>query len=199
VVSCVVFGSTLNRCLSRGSPADTERAPEVRGARLDAAPGPEPPRESRRLPPLVEKRAEEQAPQEGFLPLTFDDLANYAYRMPPAGAAGRPTNQIPKRILDLDGKKVGIRGFMIPIKVAGEDVREFVLVRNQFVCCFGVVPLMNEWLHIKMVEGHPCPYAVDIPITVFGTLRVGEVWEQGAVMSLYRMDGLQVLEPPMFR
>jgi hypothetical protein len=196
VVTCVVFGSTLNRCLTRGAPAGTAPEPVVQGARLDAEPAPEPPRESRKLPRLVEKPA---PPQEGFHPLTFDDLASYAYKLPPVGAEPKPTNQIPQAILDLDGRRIAIRGFMIPIKVAGEDVREFVLVRNQFVCCFGVVPLMNEWLHIKMVEGHPCPYAVDIPITVFGVLRVGEVWEQGAVMSLYRMEGLQVLEPPMFR
>ena len=50
----------------------------------------------------------------------------------------------------------------------GEDVVEFVLVRNQGACCFGVVPRMNEWIHVTMAPETTAPYAVDIPITVFG-------------------------------
>ena len=114
------------------------------------------------------------------------------------GKPPRP-DPTPKAHKDLNGKKFAVRGFMIPFKVDGEDVTEFLLVRNQFACCFGVVPKMNEWIHVKMAKGKVAPYAVDIPITVYGKLDCGELIEKGVVMSLYRMEATEVTEPPVFR
>ena len=114
---------------------------------------------------------------------------------------GNPPREdpIPARIKKMTGKKYAIRGFMIPFKVDGEEVTEFLLVRNQFACCFGVVPKMNEWLHVKMEQGKKAPYAVDVPITVYGKLEASELIEKGVVMSLYRMEASEVEEPPIFR
>ena len=88
---------------------------------------------------------------------------------------------------------------MIPLKNEGEDVVEFVLVRNQNACCFGIVPAMNEWIHIKMEKEQVAPYAIDIPITVFGKLEVGESYENDLLMSIYRMQGKRVVEPVVLR
>ena len=119
-------------------------------------------------------------------------------RADPSAKPPRP-DPIPEKIRKLSGKDVAIRGFMIPYKVDGEDVIEFLLVRNQYACCFGVVPKMNEWLHIKMAPGKKAPYAVDIPITVYGKFDAKELIEKGVVMSLYRMEATEVEEPPVFR
>jgi hypothetical protein len=58
---------------------------------------------------------------------------------------------------------------------------------------------MNEWIHVKMAEGKKAPYAVDIPITIYGTFDAAELIEKGIVMSLYRLECTEVEEPPSFR
>jgi hypothetical protein len=129
--------------------------------------------------------------------VTFDFLADYTYEYPEPGA--EPKEQIPEKIRAFQGKQVAVKGFMIPVRTEGDQVKEFILVRNQMACCYGAVPRMNEWLHVKMAKDRTAPYAVDIPITVFGTLDVGEVYEDGIVMSLYRMESTDVIEPPILR
>ena len=90
----------------------------------------------------------------------------------------------------------------------GSVVTEFILLRNQGLCCFGTVPRMNEWVHVVMEEGKSAPYAMDQPITVFGTLAIGEVYEfetgkdgveRGILMSVNRMAGTVVVVPPVYR
>ncbi|MHC4222871.1 MAG: DUF3299 domain-containing protein [Planctomycetota bacterium] len=209
VVTCVIFGSTVNRCLTCGIPADRGSAEEPKvgggffGAETPAPAEPaqdaiEPfekpgPRESRTLKKLLP--AEEGA----YVSVTFDRLASWIYTYPEPEAKEGRDGLFPVSIQKLDGRGVAIKGFMIPITVDGEDVTEFLLVRSRMFCCFGVMPKMNEWLHIKMAKGKKSPYAVDIPITVFGKMAVGEIIENGVVMSLYRMEGEEVSEPVIFR
>ncbi len=133
------------------------------------------------------------------LSLTFDKLASYDYKFPDIGAKEEDTKQIPGSVQKLEGRTISIRGFMIPMANDGENVLEFVLVRNQSFCCFGVYPKMNEWIHVKMAPGKTAPFALDVPITIHGELHVGEEWENGVVMSLYRLDCTTVDEPPVYR
>jgi hypothetical protein len=211
VVTCVVFGSTVNRCLTCGTPADRGSVEEPRvggsffGAETPAPVEPEPPqdaiepfesaepRESRTLKRLM------PASEGAYVSVTFDRLASWVYIYPEPEAKEGRDDIFPVSIQKLDGRGVAIKGFMIPITVDGEDVTEFLLVRSRMFCCFGVMPKMNEWLHIKMAKGKKSPYAVDIPITVFGKMAVGEIIENGIVMSLYRMEGEEVSEPVIFR
>lgn len=51
---------------------------------------------------------------------------------------------IPADIKCLDGKKVVIRGFMLPLKVENEKATEFLIMRNQGACCFGTMPKMPQ-------------------------------------------------------
>ena len=213
VVTCVVFGSTINRCLtcfSAPPPETVAEAALVRGERLDAAVEPrvvadEPVIEIGETPAatVAESAAKAEPAVEPqsllvHLDLTFDDLASYRYEYPEDGRKPKK-DQIPKKILKLAGAKIAIKGFMIPLKNEGEDVVEFVLVRNQNACCFGIVPAMNEWIHIKMEKEQVAPYAIDIPITVFGKLEVGESYENDLLMSIYRMQGKRVVEPVVLR
>jgi len=142
---------------------------------------------------------QDEAAASGKLSITFDKLASYDYKFPDVGAEAKDTKQIPPSVQKLGGREISIRGFMIPMANDGEDVLEFVLVRNQFACCYGIMPKMNEWVHVKMAPGKTAPFALDIPITVHGTLDVGEVWENGVVMSLYRLECDRVDEPPVYR
>ena len=226
VVTCVVIGSTINKCLTCFSPppqGDAAATALVRGERLDAPVEPvatadepaieigaampamigecgEPARPAAETVATAPEPAPDIEPQSMFvhLDLTFDDLASFGYEYPEDGRAAKK-DQIPAKILKLDGRRIAIRGFMIPLKNDGEDVVEFVLVRNQNACCFGIVPAMNEWIHIKMDPEKVAPYSIDIPITVFGKLEVGETYENELLMSIYRMQGNQVVEPVVLR
>jgi hypothetical protein len=221
VLACALAGATINQCLVCAPDGTTNlptvSAAELRGAPIDGGPAdpdpaPEPvtttsalpaPAEAQPLPKLGEPAA--VAEQESGEPalyklITFDELASWTYEFPEIGSDKPRVDPVPERHRKMSGTRVAIQGFMIPIKLAGDDeVVEFLLVRNQFACCFGIVPKMNEWLHIKMAPGKVSKYLVDIPITVRGVFDASELLENGVVMSLYRMEADEVEEPALFR
>lgn len=123
-----------------------------------------------------------------LLMVGFDRLAGFEYVEAEPGSADRSTDQIPREIRALDGREVGVRGFMLPIRMDGGLVREFLLMRDQSMCCFGVIPRINEWVAVTM-SGRGVRAMMDQPVTVFGTLRVGEVYEHGVLGGIYRMEG----------
>jgi len=205
LVSCVLVGTAVQRCLFCAAPPGEDAAPppaEVRGAPIDApaVPAPAPadltPVPMRKGPPEPERPAGLEDHQD----LGFDKLAGFLYEFELAAREDeKKKDQIPQSVHDLDGRKIAIKGFMIPLKSDGTAVEEFVLVRNQGACCFGIVPRMNEWVHVRMASGKSAPYAVDIPLTVFGTLEVGETYQNKLLMSVYRLEATHVIEPPLYR
>jgi hypothetical protein len=135
-----------------------------------------------------------QVNEDGVILVEFERLAGFEYETNPAGAAGNDaaaTNQIPEVIRELDGREVGVRGFMLPMKVEGGMVKEFLLMRDQSMCCFGVMPRVNEWVAVTMA-GRGVRAMMDQPVVVFGTLRVGEVYEHEVLAGIYRMEGEQL-------
>jgi len=126
---------------------------------------------------------------------SFGFLASYPYKVVPdsklEGKTDLPAEfqgQVPNAVKDLDGKQVAVQGFMIPLEVRDGGVRSFVLVRSQLQCCFGAIPEMNEWIHVKVTGKEKLPVLRDDAITVYGKLGAGELIEKGALISLYRMD-----------
>ncbi len=134
-------------------------------------------------------------PFPGYPRVGFERLASYKYETPgydPQPAAGAGKDQIPAEIRALNGTKATVVGFMLPTKLDGPLVKEFLLVRDPMMCCYGVVPQMNEWVVVKMAT--PVPYLPDIPRAVCGTLKVGEMYDNGYLSGLYFMDGLKMGE-----
>jgi len=137
-----------------------------------------------------------------FYKVSFGALGSYEYKIPdpdelreaedPAKVIG---DQIPEPLKKLDEQEVVIVGFMVPIEVTREgEVKSFALTQNQSFCCFGVPPGMNEWLMVKMEEGHTAEFTLDLPVAAFGKLQVGEEVEDGYVMSVYRMGATEVID-----
>lgn len=206
IVTCVIFGSAMNKCLCgrsvtaeaapiavrEGTPFVGVKGPGEEGGMITIEPRPRDP-----LPePAVEPKP---AGLEDHEDLTFDKLASYKYEIHERVEGVPPVEQIPASVRELGGRKIAIKGFMLPYRNDGENVTEFILLRNQGLCCFGTVPRMNEWIHVKMAPGKGAPYSIDIPITVFGTLAVGEEYEKNVLMSLYRMEATAVIVPPVYR
>ncbi len=140
---------------------------------------------------LTEPTADWATDEDGLILVEFDRLAGFEYEVDEDAAPSEATKlagQIPRAIQELDGREVGVRGFMLPIKMEGGLVREFLLMRDQSMCCFGVIPKINEWVAVTM-SGRGVRAMMDQPVTVFGTLRVGEVYEHGVLGGIYRMEG----------
>jgi hypothetical protein len=94
---------------------------------------------------------------------------------------------IPAWIRKLDGAKVSVAGFMVPFDVQENGVTSFILVKNIMICCYGLVPKVNENIMCEVAKGQKEKFYINIPIKVFGTLSVGEVKDDGYVLSLYRL------------
>lgn len=99
----------------------------------------------------------------------------------------RPPTKIPENVRAFDGVRVEITGFMNPIEFDGDGVKSFALTAIPGGCCYGAIPRLNEWVVVSMPGEERAEYAYYDPVTIFGVLAVGELYEDDTVLSLYRM------------
>ena len=137
-----------------------------------------------------------------YLTVGFDKLAGFEYEMPDETVAstnavpGEPVTreQIPADIKSLNAKRVALKGFMLPLKVEGGLITELLVMRDQSMCCFGTVPKINEWVSVKMV-GKGVKPIMDQAVTIYGALKVGEMYESGYLVGIYALDGERMSGP----
>ncbi len=43
-----------------------------------------------------------------------------------------------------------LKGFMLPMKVNGSLTTDFLLLKNQGLCCYGLPPKITEWVNVRM-------------------------------------------------
>ena len=145
---------------------------------------------------------------DGFREVTFEHLNDFRYQ-PPGGSRidystpalppelGRPFEErVPERVRELDGQKVAILGFVMPLDGTLHAMTEFALVRNMMICCYGVVPQLTEWILVEAKPEQKIRYHMNIPVLLRGVLEIEEVVEQGFVVSLLEMEAhdLKVLD-----
>jgi hypothetical protein len=139
----------------------------------------------------------------GYQRLGFDSLSAFPFEVTREMAEG--TNNlaatpaaarasIPAAVKALDDRLVAIRGFLLPVKMNNGLAFEFLLLRNQNMCCYGSVPKINEWITVQ-AQGEGVKPIMDQPITVMGRLHVGEIREQGYLVGLYQLDAGQLINP----
>jgi hypothetical protein len=132
------------------------------------------------LPGVPAHGAEEKAVTVGF-----DKLASFEFTPPESEAKAREAEaQIPERIRAFHDRKVAVTGYMLPVKMDAGLVTEFLLVKDPMMCCYGVMPRVNEWVVVKMAT-KGVPPLMDVPITFEGTLSVGQIYEDGYLTGLY--------------
>lgn len=112
---------------------------------------------------------------------------------PPPSAEAKPKDQIPDYVRVLDQKKIAITGFMLPTKFKNGKVTEFLLMKDQSGCCFGAMPRINEWIIVKMTQGG-IPPLMDVPLTLVGNFKVGEIFEEGYLSGIYQLDGERMMD-----
>jgi len=139
----------------------------------------------------------------GYRNITFSVLAGFDFELTQdmAGASARPAEtaalaaaQIPPGVRSLDGGKVVIEGFLLPVKMKKGLAVEFLLMRNQSMCCYGVAPKINEWITVQ-AGGDGVKPVMDQPIAVAGVLHVGPVLENGNLAGIYRLDADKISAP----
>jgi len=139
------------------------------------------------------------AVENGYLKLGFDQLASYAFTPPPFDPSADPKatppsgeEQIPASVKAWNGKKAVVTGFMVPVKMEKGLVTELLLMRNTMACCYGSVPNMNEWVVIKMKNG--IQPLMDVPVAIYGSIKVGAMFENGYMTGLYEVTGEKMAE-----
>jgi hypothetical protein len=166
---------------------------------------------------IPEGPSELERDTDGFWHADFNTLASFEL-VPPSVPIGRPlhpgnqardvflpqppkyvvteeddlTGRVPKKVQALDGQKVRITGFMLPMHLKDGLVTDFLLIRSQLTCCFGVPPAPNEWVVVSMV-GSGVQQQMDTPIQAFGKLHVGAMFENHAFSGLYRLECEKVI------
>jgi hypothetical protein len=120
--------------------------------------------------------------------VSWKELACFKYEpsVDPKGKLSPKKIELPNQIACLQGQRLHLQGYMMPVDVEGRQVRSFVLVRDQQLCCYGKMPAMNEWVFVSL-DSSGVEMNMDRPVDVKGTFEVGEDIEEGVVVSLYRM------------
>jgi hypothetical protein len=138
------------------------------------------------------------APASDYALVGFDKLAAYGFVVDDtpftnAAASDKANDQIPAFIKSFNDKKISVKGFMLPLKVANGSVSEFLIMKDQSLCCYGTTPKINEWISVK-TTGPGVKPVMDTPVSICGTLHVGAQRENGYLVGIYQMDGDKLVE-----
>jgi hypothetical protein len=123
----------------------------------------------------------------------FSKLAGYEYVVPDFPATNQvpgadvADKQIPSDVKALNRKKVTITGYLMPLKEVEGKSTEFLIMRTQSSCCFGIAPSITELITVK-AAGDGVPPIMDDLVEIQGTLKVGTVREDGYIVGVYQMD-----------
>ena len=97
--------------------------------------------------------------------------------------------QIPDKVKEIDKKKVAITGFMLPIDVDKGKVKRFLLLKSTLSCCFGIAPRINEVIYVESSKKQKIQTVMDMPITVFGKLSVGQQFREDLMLvGVYQLE-----------
>ncbi len=110
-----------------------------------------------------------------------------------------PGDQIPASVKALSGQKIAIQGFMLPSVMKEGRAAAFLLLRNPVEAgsCAGFrIPRMNEWISVHMKAQTGTRILLSQPVTIYGTLSVGEQTEDGEVLNIYRVDDCEDVAGP---
>lgn len=131
---------------------------------------------------------------DGYFRTGFEVLAGFPFDPPepdPAKPGVPPpsaADQIPAPIKALDGRRVIVSGYMMPLKMDKGLVTELLLMANSQLCCYGAVPKLNEFIYIKMT-GEGVKHTADVPVEFYGRMTVKEVFEEGFLQQIYTLAG----------
>lgn len=137
---------------------------------------------------------------DNYETINFRQLSDYEYYTPlpnePVNQEKLQKNEIPESIKALNGKKVAIKGFMLPADVDDDGKSaQFALNGNYDMCFYGAPTQINDWVIVTMPANKKAFFSHN-PLTVYGTIEVGEKMDGGELVSLYRIEADSVGNNP---
>jgi hypothetical protein len=99
---------------------------------------------------------------------TFDDIR---FDIQPGDPFHR--DMLPEEIESLAGKRIRIRGYILPT-AQKRGIKQFVLVRDNQECCFGPGAALYDCILVEMQGGATAEFSIR-PIAVEGTFDIREV------------------------
>jgi hypothetical protein len=110
--------------------------------------------------------------------LSFEEISSWPYQ---DGLKG-----MPESVKKLDGQKVLMTGFMLPIDEV-ENIKQFLLVQSLWSCCFGQPPDINGIVRVVYKGKKKLDYQYE-PIKVIGTFHVKATVEDGYCVDIYQLE-----------
>lgn len=101
-------------------------------------------------------------------------------------------SHFPDWLSALEGKPVRIRGFMYPT-FAATDLTEFVLARDNGICCFVRKPKVYDIIGVTLADGETTDYIEGRPFDVQGILRIDPAADDNNLSRLYRIEQAKVI------
>lgn len=162
----------------------------------DGKPSADKPAESdplRKIKLLVKERKFSAEGPDGALRVSYDDLDLLkVLNMEPVTV--KAPALMPDWLRDLDGQRIRIRGFMYPAFLE-EGLTEFVLARDNEICCFGRNPKIYDLIEVQMRPGKTTNYIQGRPFDVVGRFHIDAIpSEDGQLYALYVIDDAIVLD-----
>jgi hypothetical protein len=99
---------------------------------------------------------------------------------------------MPDWLKSLDGKRIVLRGYMIP-EFSETELPGFAIARDLELCCFGRDPKPYDVFQVKMARGTTTDYIHQRPFDVVGVFHISqdpETWIDG----MYSIDDAKVIQ-----
>jgi hypothetical protein len=126
------------------------------------------------------------SPGAGPAEITFDDI-----KLDLAKGAPFRREVLTERVTGLDGRRVRIRGYILP-SFQQSGLTQFVLVRDNQECCFGPGAALHDCIVVRMQPGRTADFSIR-PVAVAGTFRVAELrGPDGNHLAIYALEGENV-------
>ena len=91
-------------------------------------------------------------------------------------------------VRQLNGKRVSIPGFMVPLEDDAQEVTEFLLVPYAGACIHVPPPPPNQMVYVQLIHGGKAKMSFTEPIVVTGTLKISNVKSPYGDVS-FNLDG----------
>ncbi|QNI30587.1 DUF3299 domain-containing protein [Alloacidobacterium dinghuense] len=91
-------------------------------------------------------------------------------------------------VRQLNGKRVSIPGFMVPLEDDAQEVTEFLLVPYAGACIHVPPPPPNQMVYVQLTHGGKAKMSFTEPIVVTGVLKITNVKSPYGDVS-YNLDG----------
>ncbi len=119
--------------------------------------------------------------------ITFDDI-----KLEMAKGDPYDSSLLTDKIKALDGKRIKIRGYILP-GFQQNGIKQFVLVRDNMECCFGPGAMLHDCILVEMVPPAETSFTVR-PVSIDGKFTIHEfkIEENGNILAIYHLDGTEV-------